>query len=837
MNKFVAFRLALLGVLLIALWNPGVPWTREPVHLIVVLDESLSVTPYFTGQDWLTITHLTRELAPGSRFSLIRYGSEPVVEVAAQPIAAGTQKILAESEWPPRRHTFDRSGTNTEVALRAALRLSYTNERPIILLVTDGNDSDGDVVAELRLAKDAGIPVHLFDVRRGKTVRDAWIEDMLVPERTRLDKRIPLTATVGSSVAQQAQLKVLVDGRSVSETQVSLSPERPARLEVWVTLAEPGVHEVAVVIEAGQDELTENDSRRKLVAIEPYRPIIYVTRNETASPVARSLTKGGWAVHTIHPAQFLNQFGQLRTKAAIVLDDIAIGDMTERAWERLAQAVRGEGTGLIVLGGPNSFSAGSYRHSALEALLPVTAESGDPRERAAVLFMVDKSGSMDRDERGASRFAYARESVLETVRALAGSDMAGLMWFDVVPREALSLAAHDNFAQQVRRAWTAQPGGGTVLAPALHNAIHQLGGAQAERRFLVVVTDGFLSSPEKLQSLEQQVETAGIDVISLVIGGNQDVEPLRRLSALNEGVLLRVDRIATLPRIMRQQVERRRNPVHRDPVVPQVRTPLPNLPEIGEWPVMSGYMVTKARPSAFVHLQSQGGDPLLAMHHVGAARVVALPGGLGRWAETWPNWPSWGRFIGGLLDWVATRDQNPLLDARVVDRPGRLEVVVDAVSPDFDWLSSATAKVTVQDHAMQTRESPLIEVAPGHYTGSVAVSKEGRYRAVVRIGDETMRRDVLHTSTHEFVPGGQTGNSITELERQGLIKPWSPESSLVLEDNTDGQASLRSLLLPFLVPLYLLLIALERTGLRVRFRMGRVLDTLRRLRWPAVVRN
>ena len=63
--------------------------------------------------------------------------------------------------------------------------------------------------------------------------------------------------------------------------------------------------------------------------------------------------------------------------------------------------------------------------------------------------------------------------------------------------------------------------------------------------------------------------------------------------------------------------------------------PLPFLATPQDWPMLDGYMVTAAKPAALVYLSSRRGEPLLAMHHVGAARVVALPGGLDRWATAW----------------------------------------------------------------------------------------------------------------------------------------------------------------------------------------------------------
>ena len=810
------FRVALLSLLVLALWNPSIPWTTQPIHLVVLLDDSLSMSRDLTDENWPLVAQAVTELSSESRFSLLRYGALPVLEVPPIHVTDEQFAPLVNAASPPRRLALDRSATDTEAALRAALRLLGPDRRPVILLITDGKESDGDVRTALELAKDAEVMVYLLHGSRGDKGRDVWIDDLYMPERVRKGDRISLLVTLKGTFAGEGRLKIYMNDALMSDTAVSFAQEGPTPVQLWMTLRDPGIHEVDVVLDAAGDELLANNSRKGLIAVEQRAPILFVTRDESSSAIVKSLSAGGWTVQTIRPGRFPHQGDELSANAAIVLDDIAVGDMSETAWADLTQAVRGEGTGLIVLGGPRSFGGGAYRRSALEALLPVTAESGEPQDLMAVLFVVDKSGSMGRDHYGASRLAYAREAVIKTSRALATDDLIGLVWFDTTLHEALPLQPYDDFVRKIERAWTNNPAGGTALTPALDAALDLLSGTEADRHILVLITDGFLSPSEDLGPLADKAGTARTTVISLVIGEIMDVDSLQQLSAANDGALLRVDRVAELPRIMRSEIEKRRNPVHSDTVIPRERASLPYLGRVREWPALTGYMVTKARPEASVYLESERGDPLLAMRHVGAARVVALPGGLGPWARTWRDWPLWGQFIGGLLDWVATRDRSPFLHIRVTDSPGRLEFTLDAVTPDFEWLSGETAKVTVQDQATRMVEIPLGEVAPGRYAARVPITVSGRYTTVLRIGDQGIRQEVLHTTNHEFVQRGWSESVLTELARDELLKIWRPGSPLLPVANEHDRAGLRQLLLPGIVMLYLLLLVTECIGPQVR---------------------
>jgi hypothetical protein len=138
---------------------------------------------------------------------------------------------------------------------------------------------------------------------------------------------------------------------------------------------------------------------------------------------------------------------------------------------------------------------------------------------------------------------YARRAVLDTVRTLGEEDLTGLLWFDSQARVALRLARYDDPVQEIERAWSEHPGRGTVLASAIRSASRELSNSGAEQRLMVVVTDGFLSSSEDFGSLEQQITDGRVEVIPLVIGENVEVGPLRWLSSVRHGEVLRVQHL------------------------------------------------------------------------------------------------------------------------------------------------------------------------------------------------------------------------------------------------------------------------------------------------------
>ena len=807
--------LGVIGLLALALWNPSVPRRVDELDLIAVLDDSLSIGDPASRDAWSEVTNAALNLAADSRFGLVRFATEPVIEVEPALVSEQSVKSILESRTLPRSAAIDRSSTDIELALRRALRLARSHRRTALLLVTDGYETKGDAAAALRVARQSNVTVYLFKQGVDTKAPDVRIEALDVPPHVRLGERVPLTVAVGGNTEGKVPLLVDVAGRRALETTISLQRDRANRFHLLVTPQTAGDQEVKVVVGVDNDSIPENNRRAALVTVEPPATVLFVTASDAPSAVVSTLVKGGWIVREHHPRDLVSLTNQLRVAKTIILDDIAVGDMPEGAWEALTKSVSGEGTGLIVLGGPRSFSAGNYRHSELEALLPVTAEASVPEEQLAVLFVVDKSGSMDSDQRGAKRFGLALRAVSETARTLSEKDLTGLIWFDAQPRVVLPLRRYENPADEIERAWSTRPTGGTLVLPALTAAVSALSEVAADQRLLVMVTDGFAPSGEDLRPLQQQIARNGIDVITLIVGDNPDIEPFRRLSRINDGVLLRIHKIAELPRIMQKEVEERRNPAILETSVPRQVIPLPFMPAATEWPTLSGYMVTKARPEAFVYLKSDGDDPLLAMGHVGRARVVVLPEGLRSWTREWPQWPLWGKFIGGIVEWTAARSASPFLQATVEDRSGRLEFVVDAVTPSYEWAFADDGKVIVRDPAGLFTETPLVQTAPGHFVGSIGVTQPGRHGASVYVADQKIHISALHTADREFLPDPQSDEAWSALAAEDLVTEWKPGTPISPQFATKSEISFRFPLIVTALLLYLTVLVHERVGDRL----------------------
>jgi Mg-chelatase subunit ChlD len=801
----LGLRSVVLGLLVLAWWNPALPWQQAPRDVIVLLDDSLSMERTAVASAWSWLVEGMAAAPAGSRFALIRFAAAPVLEV---PL---TDSKAFPAALPPRLQPLDRSASDLEAALAFGLRLADPRRSPAVVLLSDGAETQGHAQTALHSAQSAALPV--YGIAPAPAAKPAvWIANLELPTRARLGQRVLVAVTLAGALTGTGSLQLRVNGVLQADQPVTLEAGKKTVISFWCEPPVAGPNRLEVTLAIPGDAAAENDTRAAILNVAGPGPVLYLTAEVSTPPAADSLRRGGWPVRVIHPQVFLQQ--ELQNAAVIILDDIAVTDMEEHAWLSLAQAVRTQGSGLIVLGGPRSLGGGGYRHSTLETLLPVIAEGAKPQPPAAVLFVVDKSGSMDQAEAGISRLALARRAVTETASSLLDSDRIGLLAFDVQPRVLVPLGTYQHPGRVLDAAWQLRAAGGTRLRPALQAALEQLQAAQTEQRLLVLVTDGFVEG-EDFADIEPQLAAGKVTVIALAVG-DADPTVLQRLARYNDGKLLRVRELATLPRLMHQEVGKKRLAMETGAVIPQQIKPLPYILD-DAWPALQAYMVTKARPGASVYLQSPEGDPLLALQQTGAGRVLILPGGLGAWANAWLQWPAFGRLLGGLLEWVDSRTGDPLLELYLQDKPGALDFSIDALGEDQDWNSAPDVGLTLRDPADRLLDITPELTAPGRYVATVPVQQPGQYRATVRVGSHVVQQDILHRAYDEFTPP-TTGSQVwASWLAQGLLQPWSKDS---LTGRTAAPTSLypRTVLLVLAGLVYLGLLVAERGLLAVLVR-------------------
>jgi Mg-chelatase subunit ChlD len=763
----LAARLGVAGLLLCALWNPHWRASGDPIEAVVMLDESLSMSESRRVEAWRTVISTLGKLPSGSRLSLVRFGAEALVETADFPISE-----LNRDGPPLHQAALNASGTDIEAALRLAGQLVTDETSAALILITDAGETAGDAASLLASFPTYGLPTpFLLHEDAAAPAPDARIDAVRVPAHVRTAAEFSAALQVSSNQDGAAEI-VVRDGAGRTQ-RVPIDLVGGESSIVWVPLEglPPGSHELEFTVALPADSNPVNNQRRAVVEVGKGVNVVYVTPNPSAV-LADSLRAGGWDLALIRPEYFSQILPRISGSTTVILDNVATGDMPESAWASLTQSVRTRGTGLIVLGGARSFGAGGYLNSTLESVLPVTSEAGAPLPRAAVLFVVDKSGSMGRGTDDATPFDLARMAVLAASRLLGERDFSGIVAFDVDPETWLALADHADPEGAARAAWQAAPSGGTRIAPALNSAIEQLTDIETNQRLLLLVTDGFAVEDDYSEVL-RGIEEHEVDVVALAIGEEPAIDVLQQLTSRNDGQLLRVADVVELPRLLGEVVGARRLAFEGRVVQPRQERQPPFLTEsVVPWPELNGYMVTKERSAARVYLRSHRGDPLLADQDIGLGRVVVLPGGLGDFAPAWGEWPFWAPFAGGLVEWSGNRLGADRISINIDQQPEGTWLEIDVLSPAGGWLVGDSAQIRLSNPLNRVAVLEAEAVAPGKYRLQLPLRHTGRHRITVQAGGASVSHEFFHDAPAELNAGARAAENIRNWLDSGLVRPW-----------------------------------------------------------------
>jgi len=754
----LGYRALAVALVTLAILDPPVP-SAQVMDLVVLVDGSTSVPAAEVDAAWDEIVGAARGLPAGSRVGLIRFGAGTVEEIRDAPPGALTPGPV------PRAHILDPTDTDVSAGLRAGLRRIRPGRAAAMALITDGRETVGLAAPLLEEARAAGIGVIARRVEG--PAMSAVISGIAAPGYATAGAAFPVVIRTTARQAGEYRLLIEVDGTETAERRLDAGAGVEVETTVRVTVPTGRVAAMSVRLLDNSGRLVDQLSPAAMINIRGPVPVLYVSGGPAI--LYRSLRAGGWPVEAVAPQALDGMADRLADYPVIVLDDVNAASVRELTWRNLVAAVRESGCGLVVLGGRNSFGSGAYRGSILESVLPVTAEPPDPRGAAAVMFVIDASGSMGRPAPGPDRLDLARRAVLSAAASLFPQDEVGLISFDVEAALLLPLARHPDAAGALAGAWRGTASGGTDPARALALAIGQLESSGVGNRIMVLISDGHLPSSDAAD-LEARLQGTGIELLAWSIGVNADRTTLETLARRIGGRFSQVENPERLPRLVREEIESRRPSRAEARTAVKVIESLPGLrPDAAPWPDVLGYSLMTARPSAVVYLTATNGDPVLVGGWASAGEVLVLAPGIGPWTAGWLEWPAFPDLAGALVEAVNPHRPPAGLSIDVADRPGAVLVRLEETMPDAPGPATP-----VEVFVGRPRAGPVLvpaePVAPGLYEGEVAASGPGRYDVLVRRGGQSAR--FAHARTAFAESGNGERSALDDWISAGLVRPW-----------------------------------------------------------------
>ena len=736
---------------------------------------------------------------------------------------------------------------DSDLAAGLDLAASYVPPRAAgeLVLISDGVYTAEDPRLHAAALRARGIRVHVLDAGNAASA-DSAITRVLTPPRAARGQRFDVAVEVQSPRAQSGRLLLRdASGNTLAQQQVELA-RGTRRYALTLEAGAPGVQELDAVLEVAGDPRTGNNRAHTVVEVAgPPRVLLYNPAG-TETALARALASSGLEIET-RAAQRGVTLAGLQGAAALVLENVALGDLGDGADEAIADYVQRMGGGLLITGGRSSYAMGGYFHSQLDELLPVAMDRQQElrRPRLDMAIALDRSGSMAMTAaNGMTKMALADRAAAEAIGLLAPGDGIAVIAIDsaahvVVPLQTItSDAERANIARKVTSIESA--GGGIYVYTALAAAIESVLRGAAGTRHVVLFSDAADSEePGNYRPLVSRFRDAGgsLSVIGLGTPADPDAELLRDIAKVGGGQVYFTNDARQLPRVFAQDVmyvARKTFIEERTHVLPArglltIGVSAQNVPDV------AGYNLTFLRKGAEAMLVSgdKNAAALAAGWQRGTGKVMAaMFEADGPYTGELAGWSDYKPFFRGALEWLKRPDAPDGIDADLRVQ-GRVATVRVELAPDYQGPTPTQAWVmSTKDQA--SHPLPLHFTGPHSLSATFPVTSGNLYQAVVdnpgasplelppvtmpyspelalRSGDE-VGEEVLTQLAR--ATGGGTFASIADLRR--------PRATLA-----EAERSLTPWLAAFLLALLLLDIA-HRRGL-----LDGVLAaiTLRRLRF------
>lgn len=674
-------------------------------------------------------------------------------------------------------------GSNLQKGVELAKGMIPADAAGRVLVISDGNQTAGDVQSAARTLRSAGVPIDVASVEYDRSA-GVRVDDVIVPAWVRDEDTITVRVQLTAGKPATGRLTLLLDGAPLDldasspafSARVALAGG-PEVVALPVKLPSGPVHRFEAVFEpddagASVPELL----RAEGVTFTSDRGHVLVLAEDAsaAAVLVKAISSDNLRVEVRPAVAAPTTLADWTGYDAVALFDEPSTNFSQAQQADMARAVHEAGGGLLVIGGPNSYGAGGWIGSPLADALPVLLDPPSKRQMpmGALALIIDRSGSMDASVSGTgmTQQQIANEAALLAVRSLSRQDEVAVVTFSGDHKVDVPLTRCSNMGYIERAIHSIGPGGGTNLFPAIDAAADELVKSAAGVKHIIILTDGeTIGDPNDGVSMAARVRASGITLSAVAIGDGSNVTLLRRLAKAGGGRLNAVRSEyskALLPQILIKEAQTvRRSLIWEGPAFsPQLNFPTDALHGIaGPFPGISGYVVTGDRAGlSIVELRGPEGDPILAQWQHGLGRVTAYTSDAAtRWNPAWPGWSSFSAFWQQHVKWVMRPSGDPNARVTVDTRGDSSRVMLELLDSSGQPVNFAAIRARLVPPAGEAsaggtpRDVAFRQVGPGRYQADADTKAVGSHLLSLRYdaGEKrtgSVRTAIVRRSGEEF---------------------------------------------------------------------------------------
>ena len=574
----------------------------------------------------------------------------------------------------------DRFRRNTRMAeaLRAA-RLGFPSGKlRRLVLYSDGIPTSGSVENELRRMRDEGIEISFQRLEQDTNPEASVVEVVSSSPTAYAGERLRLKTKLTANKDMKGKLRLVNRGVVYQEQEVELAADGENRFafDVVVGKEDDPLWQVELIPE--EDRFPANNIAGCRVEVAGQARVLVLHRTpRKMRHFKRAVESQGFSIDVRTPLGLPSTMDGLLNFDTVVLADIPATDIPDRSMQNLRRYVNDFGGGLLMLGSENSFGLGGYYKTPVEEVLPITSRFEKEKETPsmAMVLVIDKSGSMN-----GLPIELARRAAKSTVELLSPRDKIAVIGFDSQPFIACELTSAADIGRIQDSIDSLHASGGTSMYPAMAEADRMLRGAGTRIRHMILLTDG-QSTGGDFEGITEDMAVSGITVSSVALGSGAAQELLKRIATIGRGRYYETMDPSSVPQIFtKETMEVSRSAIKEEPFVPVAVDTLGFLDGIDfdEAPFLLGYVMTRVKPAARLHLVTDGGEPLLASNQAGLGTGMAFSSDATElWAGEWVEWDGFGTFWAQVLRRCVRKDRGAGIAVKAIEEPGGVRLLID----------------------------------------------------------------------------------------------------------------------------------------------------------------
>ncbi len=724
-------RLTLVGAFAMLLAEPRAVRKSDTLSIVYALDVSDSMGEKVSDQSLNWIMQTVTKKPEKDEAGLVIFGRDAAVELpprATFPFEAINSRVA-------------RDGSNLAKGLGLAAAMLPEGNQGRIVLISDGNETDGSAAANLDELKARGIPVDVLPIGYGYE-KEVWLERLDLPRVVKAGETYEASVVLNSLASGAGKMTLQENGKTIFEKEVEYTAGKN-RFTLPLYLREPGYYEYLARIEPakGEDGWAENNVAIGDVYLKGEGKVLVVTDARGDARDWETLLAALKAAERVVQVQMAYEFPRdalsLLPYDLVIFPNVPADAFDAVQLQALRDAVYQQGTGFLMLGGPNSYGPGGYHRSVVEEALPVTMDVTQkkilPKGALAIILHTCEFAEGN---------TFAKRIARESVRVLGAQDDVGILAYGSGMGWIFPLTPAGEYERLVVLINNAQPGDMPDFQTGMQMGFDALKANDASVKHMVIISDGDPSPPTP--QLVQAFVDAKITVSMVAINphGGQDISVMQTVAATTGGRYYFPQDPNQLPSIFIKEAKTlKRSMLQNRVFTPTVEFPSPILKGFDALPQLRGLVLTTVKPRANLILRAPPGegegadqvDPVLATWRFGLGTTCAWTSDLApNWAADWIGWEKYRAFVKQLVTDISRVETKSDLQLRATASGAQGIVTVEDFAKADTFLELAAR---VSGPRGESITVPLRQVSPRRYQGEFPLWGKGRYQVMAAGAD------------------------------------------------------------------------------------------------------